>query len=411
MKTSGLAVALLGLLILLPLIGPEFATAVMLVLALWSVMLLRFRLPRKIIPILVIPCLLMLLGFINATHHGLRDVIKDIWYFSFAPISVITGYLMARKSNQWGRFLMAFAIAGAVLSFWYIVEIAAHRDVLASGDFNGMRDLIGGGFMLSLVAPLILYLSGRYKVVIPGLSNKYLRIAVYSLSLLSIVFAFSRTLIISLLVATLAGLGWLTMKNLKGIILLLVLIAAILGLSLLVPADASSLLGKFAQTRGELATTEFTTTTDVTQYWRAFETFMAFRTYMDASSIQKSIGMGFGQLVDIGIEVELGGTLMSKIPIFHNGYIYVLLKTGFVGLILFLGYLAQLYSLGARKFAKAESLAQLFGGLLMAMIAIVAVSTFVVSGWFNPTLMGSVFLLIGGLISFQETVSVNRESF
>jgi hypothetical protein len=408
MTTFGIATLLFVVLLLFPLIGPEPATAVMLFLTFWTLVQLRFRVPKQLLPLIIIPVILLSLGFLGAGSHNLRDIFKDGWYFSFAPIAIVTGYLLARKSRHWQPFLLAFAAAGAVLSFWYIVELAAHRDVLASGDFNGMRDQIGGGFMLSLVAPLILYLSAHYKQTIPGLENRYIRILVYLVTLLSIASAFSRTLIISFIVAVLAGLGWLTLKNLKGILVLCVVIAAIFGLSALVPADTSSLLGKFAQTRGEVSTTEFATTSDITHYWRAFETFMALRTYMDATSVQKSIGLGFGQLVDIGIEMELGGTLMSKIPIFHNGYIYVLLKTGAVGLLLFISYLAQLYLSGARAFAKAGSSSQMLGGLLMSIIAIVVVSTFVVSGWFNPTLMGSVFLLIGGLIGFHETASAPK---
>jgi hypothetical protein len=390
------------LLVSVPLFGPELGTAGMICVAFWAVIRLHFRVPTRILSLMIIPGCLLLLGLIGSAHHSLRDVLKDGWYFAFAPLAVLTGYLVARSCKELSSVLIAFLAAGAVLSLWQLGEFFGHRNLLSAGDIGGLRDEIGGGFILSLVAPLIVFLSGHYRVSILGLGTRFVRILIYAVTLSSVVFAFSRTMVVAMLIALVAGLGWITLKNMKGIIILLLMIAVLLGMSALVPADTSSLLGKFAQTRDEISFTDFSTTSDVTHYYRAYETLMALRTYAGGDMRQKSIGFGFGQLVDLGVEMKLGDSVMDRIPIFHNGYIYVLVKTGYLGLSLFFAYLIKLYALGARGFAQSGSESKMLGGLLMAMIGIVAVSTFVVSGWFNPALMGSVMLLIGILIAYQS---------
>jgi len=395
-----MARALFLLLVLQPFMGHGITTMALVILASWACTELHFKIPRRAAAMLIIPGAMIALGLLGAPAHNLRDVLKDGWYYMFPALAVLTGYLLAHRCKRVAPVLMAFVAAGVLLSCWHLAEIVAHSGSLASGDINDVRTEVGAGYVLSAVSPLILFLSRRYGVALLPSRARILPISIYCITLTSVVFTFSRTIIISLLLSLIAGLGWLTAKRKRGLIMMALFVGAVLGLSAVIPEDTASFFGKLARSREEVAFSDFSTTTDAIQYWRAYETLKALQTYGGGTFIQQAVGLGFGQLVDIGFEVQLGDTAMSEIPVFHNGYIYVLVKTGYVGLVLFLIYLVRFYTLGARSAESPDPQKQLLGGLTMAMTTTVVVSTFVISGWFNPGAMCSVMLLMGSLVGF-----------
>jgi hypothetical protein len=392
-----------------PLVGSRVTTLLLTMIVSWTILRRHFRVPKRPLLLLSLPSVLIVLGMVGSSSHYLRDVLKDGWYYTFPMLAVFAGYIIARDRRKPESLLLTFVAAGAVLSIWHLMEFFTHHNVLQSGDLSELRDQIGGGFMLSSVTPMIMFLASRNGVQLFHSRLKVLRWPIYGVTLLSVACAFSRTMVISALISLVAGLGWLTAKNKRGMIVIGAMAAILLSLNAVVPGDSSSFVGKFAQTREEISFSDFGTTADAIHHWRAYETFMATATYLGASSFQKAIGMGFGQLVDIGMDVELGGTVMREIPIFHNGYVYVLVKTGYVGVIVFLSYLARLYVVGARHADMSDRRNRMFGGLLMAMVGMVAVSTFVVSGWFNPSLMCGIMVLIGCLLSFLSDQASEAE--
>jgi hypothetical protein len=406
---SRLMLLLFMLLVSHPLIGSRLTTGALVLVASWTILRSHFKVPKRALVLMLLPGALVVLGMLGSSSHYLRDVLKDSWYYTFPMLAVFTGYILARSCKNAESILMTFVVAGAVLSVWHLAEFITHRELLQTGDLGELRDQIGSGFMLSSVSPMILYLASRSGVKLFDPRTRAIPLAIYAVTLASVACAFSRTMVISALVSFVAGLGWLTTKNKRGMIVIGLLIGVLFGLNAVVPEDSSSFLGKFAQTREEISYTDFGTTADAIHHWRAYETLMATATYLGGNGIQKAVGMGFGQLVDIGIDVELGGTVMHEIPIFHNGYVYVLVKTGYVGLALFLVYLARLYVVGARHVQKSDRKNQMLGGLLMAMISMVAVSTFVVSGWFNPSLICAITMLIGSLLSFLSRAQSENE--
>jgi hypothetical protein len=402
--------ALFLFLILERFIGMGATTAALVILACSACAQSKLRIPRGALAALIIPATLIALGLLGAMGHDLRDVIKDMWYFSFPALAVFTGYLLAARCKRVEPVLFAFVAAGAILSCWQIIEFITHRGLLQSGSFNDVRNEIGSGYELSALAPLILILASRTAVKVLPVRTKVLPFAIYSVTLIAVILAFSRTITLSLLVSLIAGLGWLTAKRKRGLIIIGIIVGVLLGLSTVVPEDAGSFLGKLAHSRDEVSFGDFSTTTDAIRYWRAYETLRALQTYADGTVMQKATGLGFGQLVDIGFYVDLGGTVMREIPIFHNGYVYVLLKTGYIGLILLLVYSARFYILGARSFESPIPRKRLLAGLTMAVTSTIAISTFVISGWFNPTEMCSTLVMLGMLAGFLSEGAEKKTS-
>jgi O-antigen ligase len=60
-------------------------------------------------------------------------------------------------------------------------------------------------------------------------------------------------------------------------------------------------------------------------------------------------GYGFGSLVDLKFVAPLNDKGMRYIPILHNGYFYILFKTGLLGLFVYFGFLILLYLQAYKK--------------------------------------------------------------
>lgn len=75
-------------------------------------------------------------------------------------------------------------------------------------------------------------------------------------------------------------------------------------------------------------------------------------------------GEGLGALVDLGLFESLTRDprdAVRFIPIFHNGYVFVLVKAGLVGIALYLLVLTRLYLMG-RRHANAAAPLRSWGG-------------------------------------------------
>lgn len=400
--------ALFLLLVLQPFIGSGMTTVALVLLVICACFEAHFMIPKRAVSLLIIPAMMLVLGTAESASHSLRDVLKDYWYFIFPALSVFAGQMVARRIKRIEPILLAFVASGVVLSCWHLINFVAHRGSLGADDLNDIRSEVGSGYMLSAISPLILFLSGKFNISLLPARAKIVPIAIYCITISSVVLAMSRTITISLILSSIAGLGWLTAKRKGGLVIGGVVITAVLGLSAVLPEDVGTFLGKLARSREEVTFNNFNTTTDAIQYWRAYETLKGLQAYGDGNAVQKAVGLGFGKLVDIGFSVQLGATELREIPLFHNGYVYVLVKTGYVGLGLFFVYLAGFYIKGARSADSGIPEQQLVGGLTMAMTVTVLVSTFVIAGWFNPMTMCSVMLFIGTLMEFLEDVNVSR---
>ena len=75
--------------------------------------------------------------------------------------------------------------------------------------------------------------------------------------------------------------------------------------------------------------------------WRAYEAKMAINQVDTFGGFV--FGKGLGALVDLKFFAPLGGEQIRFIPILHNGYINIFLKSGFIGVLLYIMLLVYLY--------------------------------------------------------------------
>jgi O-antigen ligase len=237
----------------------------------------------------------------------------------------------------------------------------------------------------------------------------FYKIAVAAL-IVSFLLYFSRTMIVVLFLMILAYYGYLKL-NARGVVMGLALLAVGAGfvffLSQYEPEEVQNqtvLTGFLAKVKNSYTETfqpiKFDTylkdRRSLWPRWRAYEASLVLNE-VDAEGkwIQ---GKGFGSTVDAGFELRLNGEMMQHLPTVHNGAAYVYMKTGLLGLLLYVTIfiVLYLYSYLNPKDPSHKS----YNSVLVAAGFYMLAATMVVTGIFKPYMM--VGFLIGGSFALKK---------
>jgi hypothetical protein len=157
-----------------------------------------------------------------------------------------------------------------------------------------------------------------------------------------------------------------------------------------------TLRGKFARSFTEIAVQDYTTMPDINENWRGFETYKALQTYLQGTAKEKVVGRGLGTAVDLGFEMKLGGGTFERITNLHNGYAFLLVKTGPFGLAVVCAFFMVLLIAAARCSVTARDADSLAAARLMAGATwVLILTTLVIDGLLNGTSVVPVQFLLG----------------
>uniref|UniRef100_UPI003A97CDBE hypothetical protein n=1 Tax=Enterobacter hormaechei TaxID=158836 RepID=UPI003A97CDBE len=76
----------------------------------------------------------------------------------------------------------------------------------------------------------------------------------------------------------------------------------------------------------EVTVTKMDDKYQITQNWRGYEAYMGLSKYLEGNVFQLLFGQGFSSLVKTPNWVFQDNDYLDYIPVFHNGYITILLK-------------------------------------------------------------------------------------
>jgi O-antigen ligase len=137
--------------------------------------------------------------------------------------------------------------------------------------------------------------------------------------------------------------------------------------------------------------------------YRSFESFAAIDTYLAGNWINYMVGHGFGKLVDLKIEIELASQDWQFIPVLHNGFMYILVKTGLLGILFFLLFFIKLYP--AKDFKILPSEYDYLILVIKSLIVCCLVTNFVVSSFFNLE-MEFLLICLGAFFNYFKRLSL-----
>ena len=158
-----------------------------------------------------------------------------------------------------------------------------------------------------------------------------------------------------------------------------------------------SFVEKTANTSSEVNVHSYETYEDINLNWRGFEAARAAKTYAEFGDAEKLVGGGFGTMVDLGFAMKLGNTGESFefVPLLHNGYMELLVKTGLLGLVIFILFCIQIAFMALQEFRQPGKYAKLNGLLLLWTVFVLALTQEAISGILNKGALAPNLFLLG----------------
>ncbi len=369
----------------------------------------ELALPRGLVTLLIFPLLLLCVTLHGAYNHPASDFFKDLWYFTLPIVYLSFGYLVFERVGQWQRFVQPLLVAGGGIAVFSLVNAAVHRDSLASASsVDAYREVTGTGTFIPMLPLIVVLLLRRAQLPAKGLERwKTLRAFFYLTSTAAILITFSRTHILMLAAGALCTLQPRAVIRRMvggGGMGLLVLLAG-MGAGGYYVAHASSgplglFMNKVVNSSSEVKVRAYETFADINNHWRGFEAYRAEKTYAAYPTGDKIFGGGGGALVDLGIAMQLSSTQSFKyIPITHNGYMYLLVKTGICGLCLFAFFILQLLATAWKALRLRFPEATMAGLALLWTPLVIAATQGVITGIFNKGELMPVLFLTGAAVA------------
>lgn len=312
----------------------------------------RITISQKFLKTIAPLLLLFLAGFLGMLFHkySFFNISKDIFHFIKPITGLVIGYLFYKKINDFEKFIRTIVFAGFVSAIIHFGTIVIFSDITS---VNGIREFARDNFLeLFSLFFLCFYKKFQKNALFKTQSKQYLYTTVLTLSC---ILYFSRTMIVAsiTLILSIYGYTQITRKGLKIIIMIIVLIATLYTYLFSVKIDRNqqgleSFLFKIKNAPSEIFKTKIDREDhkDLWDHWRGYEAKRAFA-LMKENPSSFVFGNGYGSLVNLKFFAPLTDNYKDKglkfISELHNGFAYILYKTGIVGLIIYLSFLIRLY--------------------------------------------------------------------
>jgi hypothetical protein len=310
--------------------------------------------------------LLIVIGLLSGLPNGRHDYFRDILIFSRNIVYFISGVALSKYIKKFSQFFRYFVVVAFLASLAHVGKIVLHLGAINS--LQTIRTVAGfsnsvEGIILSIFVSCLL--SRKFREVIG--SFNFLQKLMLLFTTMSFFLYFSRTLLVVLVVVCLFLCDSVyvrkifSQKNRRLFFIAisfgtLLTIAYFASLSLPVNSPVRTLVEKFQNVPDEVTWSKernlTATREEIQNNWRGYEAYQGLLKFEEGGTLQRMFGFGFGARVDLGLIMKLGGKDYEDVPILHNEYVMLLVKTGIVGLLL---YLLFLYMLGFRTLKQSET--------------------------------------------------------
>jgi hypothetical protein len=359
---------------------------------------------KVLVPVICI----FFLGFLGTliNKYSLYEILKDIFHFLKPILGLLIGYLFFTKINDFKLFVKTIVIAGLISALIHIILVAFFSRTETVSD---LREL-GKDNFLELFALFFLGYYKKFKLENLFKSKTVFKI-IFFVPLLSCVLYFSRTMIVIAILLFLSVYGFtkITRTTIKIITIFTFLIIIFYAYLFSIKLDRNgnsleSFLYKVQIAPSEILKTKIDRENhkDLWDHWRGYEAKRAFALMEDNPS-SFVFGCGHGSLVNLKFNAPLTNNKHDKglryISELHNGYPYILYKTGVIGLFFYLVFLIGFY----KKIYRPFSMESIFISAIGLMFLF---STLTITGIYNSR--DIVVFILGALLYFERIVSKNK---
>jgi len=312
------------------------------------------------------------------------------------------GFQMA-KIYDLKHYFILIRNAGNIISLIFIIFTIQRVGFNAFlSPYTEARFIVGSGSPVCVLSLILGFFSGKFGLDI--YRNRYERWVAIILNLTAIYLFASRTYwVVLILFILLFSLKAMKKENLLIILGLLLFIFFLIFIWVNSQSDlsfANSLLFKLINSLNEIRIKEFKTFEEINIYFRGYEAFRSWETYSNGNIFELIFGGGFGQLVDLKIEILLAGSYWKAVPWVHNGFFFILVKQGALGLIFIILFYIFFIKAGIKDLNSLSRDKQFRGILMISITLSLVITNFVDCGLFNFE-MSILLITLGFLISLN----------
>jgi hypothetical protein len=354
---------------------------------------------------IIAPLLIILVtGILGVFNHDSRHILRDISYALTPLMLIFIGFWLADKIKDYSNIFKIIVYFGIIISVIHLGRILIHPHIL-SMEISKIRDLAPNSNSSLLGLALIIGLfQKRLNLgnIFPKFVPDYIAIPIM---LMSFALSFSRTSLVLAIVLSISILGWIGKINLKAVLTIILIVCSFLIIILTAPKDDTTTFhGKLARSLTEIAISDYSDWQKINDNWRGYEAYRAINTFNSGSAIQKIFGQGFGSLVDLGMTMNLSGVDFDKIPILHNGYAYILVKAGLIGLLCYAFFYFRILFISIKSLKDPDINRVLMSRILLGCTLCLILSMYVVGGM--AEIHNSEYvLLLGFLLRRQDQLN------
>nr|WP_321245616.1 O-antigen ligase family protein [uncultured Psychroserpens sp.] len=398
----------LALLLIVPSVVQSIEANMLLITFMFFFVIVDFKSKYSITMIKIISTLIFILGIALISTFlypsAPLDIVKDIFFLSNPFIYIIMGYYFIKNIKD-KSFIFKIIIQLALL--FAIIHLFKSFSFLLNNDFNinKLRNYAGRGNVVEIFAIVILLSKkGRQLYTVKSKYRKTIVIIIIT----SFIFYFSRKTTVSVVILLLALNEFLKISS-KAVIYMFGFIAVItmfyiylFSVDIKRGADGfEGFLYKMKIAPSEIFDSDINEKDhkDLWDHWRAYEAKKAIE-QLESTPFATGLitGKGVGSLVDLEFVAPLSKDGIQYITTLHNGYTYILYKSGLLGLLSFFLFLMLLY--GQVYIQTKNNKRRIINSLLSGMAIYYMFTTLIVSGVYNPRDFSGIF--VGALLYLQH---------
>lgn len=362
------------------------------------------KLLNAIVPLISILIIALVVGLFYTS--SLYLYLKDLAYFMKPVLFILLGYLLINKIEHKYFIFNALVVCALISSSIHIINIVAFF-IEYPFSINSLRYSAGRDNFIELFALAFILVKSNKSFFSEFILKRIMFIK--WIILISCFLYFSRTMFIAFFLMFLALKGYAKLTK-RGLIYSVIFtsVVSIFFISIqYVDLDRESkgiegFMYKLKMAPFEVFMTDSNTNINnhenLWEHWRAFEAAKAIE-QINKTKYKSGwfVGKGLSSQVDLGFEVLLANEEFRHIPIIHNGYIYVLYKSGLIGLFLYFVFLFKLYikCYISTPNDKHKMITNFIAGIALFFF----LTSLIITGIYNQN--DIIIFILGGLISLH----------
>lgn len=375
-----------------------------------AMMIFRYGVIKKSIKINLYLLIIFTIGFIigmvqlSINSYNIRDFIRDIFMFLTPIIFIMYGiYTRFNRKNNINSIYISIINAAIIIEIRHLILLLFSINNILNG--LSIRGIGGNGSYITMIA-IIIILFYKDDVTLNYLGTKIRRYLTAIFLITLFVCYLSRTHLIILLVSVLINIFTSKKVKFKHVMSLIIytLIIIAIGITVIPENTLSQFIDKFANSIQEVSSNlERWNAVNINNNWRGYEVYRVKELIKESTSLEILLGFGFGKRVDLNINMYLGNQKFSSIPILHNGYYYILLKCGLIGICIYILFILNIV------FRKYKIIYNDFESKLLSIVGVgILFATYVVTGIYTK---GSIFvfcLIIGASFYDDKKIVIQK---